>query len=236
MTEFENSNEIQDELNQNEQQSTTELSEVLNTTIPTKGKKKRNLFQLFFYIGVTAAIIVLYLLHFLTPKQEVFIPEQFTGKPGSGEIVYVNLDTINANYELVKILTGDIQSETQKQETIFQNKEESFKKKYAQFQENYQKGILTQVQIENAQMQLEQEYALINSEKEKVFNDLQNRQATALIQIYDSLQIVIKRINLQRNASFVITYQANSPFLMHADPSKEITSQVLFELNKPYKK
>ena len=85
-------------------------------------------------------------------------------------------------------------------------------------------------------MQLEQEYAAITSEKENVFNDLQNRQSTALLQIYDSLQTVIKRVNLQRNASFVITYQANSPFLIHADPSKEITDQVLFELNKPYKK
>ncbi|HPE40092.1 MAG TPA: OmpH family outer membrane protein [Bacteroidales bacterium] len=236
MTENDIHNGIDNEMVEKEQPMFNETSESVQTTQNQPKKRKTNLFQLIFYIGITAAVVVLYILHFLTPKQEVFVPKEFDGKPGSGEIVYINLDTINANYELVKILTGDIEAETRKQETIFQNKEESFKKKYAQFQENYQKGILTQVQIENAQMQLEQEYAIINAEKEKVFNDLQNRQTTALIQIYDSLQMVIKRINLERNASFVITYQANSPFLMHADPSKEITDQVLFELNKPYQK
>lgn len=236
MTENEITNSVENEMINNEQTISNEPIE--SSLIPkTNEKNKKKIpFQLIFSICITIAVIVLYILHFITPKQEVFVPKEFSGKPGTGEVVYVNLDTINANYELVKILTGDIEKETKKQEAIFQNKEESFKKKYAQFQENYSKGILTQVQIENAQMQLEQEYAAITSEKENVFNDLQNRQSTALLQIYDSLQSVIKRINLQRNASFVITYQANSPFLIHADPSKEITDQVLFELNKPYKK
>jgi len=235
MTENEINNGVEQEMIQNEPSISNEPSEVIVSKTSTKNKTKIS-FQLIFSICISIAVIVLYVLHFISPKQEVFVPKEFSGKPGTGEVVYVNLDTINANYELVKILTGDIEKETKKQEAIFQNKEEAFKKKYALFQENYSKGILTQVQVENAQMQLEQEYAAINSEKETVFNDLQNRQSTALLQIYDSLQTVIKRINLQRNASFVITYQANSPFLIHADPSKEITDQVLFELNKPYKK
>ena len=236
MTENEINNGLENEMISNEQSISNETSEVTPLPKTSMKENKKFPFQLVFTICITIAVIVLYILHFITPKQEVFVPKEFSGKPGTGEVVYVNLGTINPNYGLVKILTGDIEKETKKQEAIFQNKEEAFKKKYAQFQENYSKGILTQVQIENAQMQLEQEYAAITSEKENVFNDLQNRQSTALLQIYDSLQTVIKRVNLQRNASFVITYQANSPFLIHADPSKEITDQVLFELNKPYKK
>jgi len=188
-----------------------------------------------FSIVLFIAIAVLYALHFTTPKPQVFIPKEIVGEPGSGEIVFVNLDTINEKYELVTILTSDIQAEMIKQEAIFTNKEKAFERKYTQFQENMSAGVLTQVQMEHAQQQLMQEYQQLEADKERIFNNLQARQAAALVQIYDSLQAAVKRINLQRNASFVITYQNQSPFLLVTDPAKDITDYVLFELNRSYK-
>lgn len=219
-----------------EKRETVELKEENSKKSDTESvKKKKNWFQIGFYAIITIAVIVLYVLHFLTPKPEVFVPKAFEGKPGSGEIVFINLDTINENYKLVDQLKKEIDAETKRQEILFQNKEQAFKQKYAQFEENYSKGVLTKIQIENAQNLLQQEYAQLEAEKENVFNNLQNKQANALLQLYDSLQVVVKRINIQRNASFVLTYQSNSPFLIHADPSKEITNQVLFELNRSIK-
>jgi Skp family chaperone for outer membrane proteins len=182
------------------------------------------------------AVIVLYILHFCAPKTPAFIPKEITEAPGSGEVVFVNLDTINANYELVLVLTGDIQAELAKQEAIFANKENAFQRKYNQFMENMNAGILTQLQMENAQKQLSQEYQQLEDDKERVFSNLQTRQSEALVQIYDSLKVAIQRINLERNASFVITYQDQNPFLLLTDPSKDITDHVLFELNRVYKK
>jgi Skp family chaperone for outer membrane proteins len=192
--------------------------------------------HIFAYSVLLIAVIVIYLLHFLSPKPSAFIPKEITGVPGSGEIVYVNLDTINENYVLVKILTGDIKEEMTKQEAIFTNKENAFKKKYNQFMENMNAGILTQVQAENAQQQLSKEYQQLEEDKERVFDNLQSRQAAALVQIYDSLQAAVQRINAKRNASFVISYQNQSPFLLATDPAKDITDYVLFELNHSYKK
>jgi len=182
------------------------------------------------------AIAVLYILYFTTPKAQVFIPKEIVGEPGSGEIVYVNLDTVNEYYELVAILTGDIKTEMAKQEALFANRENAFQRRYNQFQENMNAGILTQVQMENAQTQLMQEYQQLEEDKERIFDNLQARQAEALLQIYDSLQAAVKRINMVRNASFVITYQHQSPFLLTADPTKDITDHVLFELNRSFKK
>lgn len=182
------------------------------------------------------AVGVLFYLHFSAPKAQVFTPKEVTEAPGSGEIVFVNLDVINENYELVNILTGDIQAETKRQEVIFTNREKTFEKKYTQFQENMNAGVLTQVQAENAQMQLAQEYQLLEADRERIFNDLQGRQAAAILQIYDSLKVAVQRINTERNASYVLIYQDQSPGLLHADPTKEITEQVLFELNRSFKK
>jgi len=188
------------------------------------------------YTMLLAALVVLYVLHFTAPKPEVFIPKVIVDEPGSGEIVFVDLDIINEEYALVTILTGDIQAEMAKQEAIFTNKEKAFERKYNQFQENMNAGILTQVQMEHAQQQLMQEYQQLEADKERIFNNLQARQAAALVQIYDSLQAAVKRINLQRNASFVLTYQSQNPFLLVTDPTKDITDYVLFELNRSFKK
>jgi Skp family chaperone for outer membrane proteins len=183
-----------------------------------------------------AAVAVLYVLHFTAPTAPVFTAKTIVEQPGSGEIVFVNLDTVNEKYELVAILTGDIRTEMVKQDAIFSNREKAFQKKYNQFEENAKAGILTQVQMENAQMQLAQEYQQLEADKERIFSNLQDRQAAALVQIYDSLQAAVKRINVERNASYIITYQNQSPFLLLTDPSKEITDYVLYELNRSFKK
>ena len=117
--------------------------------------------QTIFNILLGIAVIILFILHFIKPKEEKFVPKVFEGKPGSGEVLYVNLDTINEHYELIKILTDDIQAESKKQDAIFANKEAAFQKKYAQFQENLQNGVLSNIQIKNAEEQLQQEYEQI---------------------------------------------------------------------------
>ena len=222
--------------------STVELTETIELQHESEKKsthtfsKRCKLFNFISLIVLFMAVVVMYILHFMVPQAPKFVPKEVTGDPGSGEIVYVNLDTINENYELVAILTGDIHAEMSKQEAIFANRENTFQRKYNQFMENMNAGILTQVQVENAQQQLTQEYQQLEEDKDRVFNNLQARQSAALLQIYDSLQAVVQRINVERNASFVLTYQSQNPFLIVVDPYKDITDRVLFELNRSYKK
>ncbi|MEG2071413.1 MAG: OmpH family outer membrane protein, partial [Bacteroidales bacterium] len=147
----------------------------------------------------------------------------------------VNIDTINSKYLLVNILTKDIEAEMAKQEAIFANRQKSFQSKYEQFQKNYQANVLTPVQVENTQAQLMKESETLQADYEKVFGDLQARENAALKQISDSLITITKRINAKRNASFIFSYQAGGQ-LISADPTKDITDEVLFELNKPFKK
>lgn len=128
MTENEINNGLENEMISNEQSISNETSEVTPLPKTSMKENKKFPFQLVFTICITIAVIVLYILHFITPKQEVFVPKEFSGKPGTGEVVYVNLDTINANYELVKILTGDIEKETKKTGSHFPKQRGSIQK------------------------------------------------------------------------------------------------------------
>ena len=199
--------------------------------------KKCCIFKTIFYIIIVLAIAGLYVLHFCDkgckkPGGTTVV----TGTPGNGDIMYVNLDSISENYELMKILTDDIEQEIQRQTAIFDNKEKSFQKKYNQFQQNYQSGILTEVQIQNAQQQLQEEYQSIMAERERVLTDLDNRQAAALSQVMASLTVASERINTEKfGASYILGYKAGTQIL-YGDPTKDITNEVLEELNKHYKK
>ena len=141
---------------------------------------------------------------------------------------------MNTNYELVDILTKDIEAEMTKQEAVFQNRQSALERKAAQFQQNYQAGILTQVQIENAQQQLMQESETLKEDYARVMGDLEARQAAALKQIADSVIKATKLINAERNASFVFSYQYGGQ-LIDADPTKDVTNELLEILNEPFK-
>ena len=181
------------------------------------------------------AIIVLFLFYFFFPREKATPKPTYKVLPGTGEIVYINIDTINENYDLVDILTKDIETEQAKQEAIFANRQKALENKYNQFQKNYQANILTPAQIQNTQEQLTKENTILQQEYEKVSSDLQTRHMAALQQIADSLMSAAKRINAGRNASFIFTYQYGGQLIV-ADPTKDITKEVLEELNKPYKK
>ncbi len=193
------------------------------------------IFRIVLDLFMIIAIIVLFLLYFFFPREKATPKPTYTGLPGTGEIVYINIDTINENYDLVDILTKDIETEQAKQEAIFANRQKALENKYNQFQKNYQANILTPAQIQNTQEQLTKENTILQQEYEKVSSDLQTRHMAALQQIADSLMSAAKRINSGRNASFIFTYQYGGQLIV-ADPTKDITKEVLEELNKPYKK
>ncbi len=155
--------------------------------------------------------------------------------PGNGDILYVNIDSINAHYEMAKILTDIIDAEKSKKEVVFQNRQKALETKLRNYQQNMQSGMLNAQQAQYAEASLQQESAQLQSDYEQALASLEARTTAALSQIQDSLIAVTKRINEERNASFIMTYGGGSNLIL-ADPTRDITSEVLEALNKPFKK
>lgn len=181
-----------------------------------------------------AAVIALFVLHFVNPDKNA--PATITNAPpGSGEIMYVNMDTIQEKYEMVSALVDAIDAEKQKQTVAFEKRQKALETKYANFQENYQSGQLNQKQVELAQMSLQQESEQLQNDYREVVDGLSERYANALQQVADSLSAACKRVNTQRNASYIFSYQTAGQML-YADPTKDITDVILKELNRTYRK
>jgi len=186
--------------------------------------------------GVLAlAVIALFALHFAGGKKPAKIEKP--AEVGNGEIVYINIDTINENYELVKILTDSIDADKQKQAVVFQNRQKSLEQKAANFQKNYSSGSLTPQQAQYAQQSLEEESARLQNDYAQALESLEARYIAAQQQMNDSLLAAAKRVNASYNASYIFAYQGNGGSqLLYGDPAHDITQEVLDELNKAFKK
>lgn len=204
---------------------------------PAKGDKTTDSNSIHYiieaFLGI--AVIVLFILHFMGGGKKdnpVVTPVQ---QAGDGSIVYVNLDSINENFEMVSLLTDSLDKEKQRQAVQFQNRQKALENKLANYQRNMQTGQLTAQQAQYAEASLQQESAQLQNDYAQALDALEARYAAALEQIADSLRAACTRVNAQRNASFVFTYGSSSP-MMVADPSCDITNAVLEELNKPFSK
>ncbi|MDY6327028.1 MAG: OmpH family outer membrane protein [Bacteroidales bacterium] len=185
---------------------------------------------------LAAAVVALFVLHFTdgrsARKSAVRTP---VAEVGNGEVVFINIDSINENYELVHILTDSIDAEKQKQAVVFQNRQKSLEQKAANFERNYSSGSLTPQQAQYAQQSLQEESTRLQSDYAQALESLEIRYQSALQTIADSLNAAAKRVNADHNASYIFTYQSGGQ-LLYADPAHDITVEVLDELNKSFKK
>lgn len=184
---------------------------------------------------LTAAAIALFVLHFAAKDDPQTAMPAAAAEPGTGEIVFVNMDTIQEDYEMVSQLINGIDAEKQKQEAVFQERQKKLEGKLATFQQNYQSGQLTPKQVEYAQMTLQEESQKLQSDYERTLGDLEARYTAAVQQVADSLKSACRRVNARRNASFIFSYQTAGP-LIYADPTKDMTQAVVQELNNSYQK
>lgn len=183
---------------------------------------------------LAAAVIALFILHFAGNGKKAPVVQKPVEK-GNGEVVYINIDSINANYELVNILTDSIDAEKQKQAVVFQNRQKALEQKAANFEKNYNSGSLNPQQIQYAQQSLQEESTRLQNDYAQALESLEMRYQAALQQIADSLNAAAKRVNTTYNASYIFTYQTGGQ-LLYADPAHDITIEVLDELNKSFNK
>lgn len=186
------------------------------------------------HIVTLAAVIVLFILHF-TGGKKPSSAAAVNVTPGNGDVVYVNIDSINTGYEMVSLLTDSIEAEKQKQAILFQNRQKALETKLANYQRNVQTGQLTARQAQYAEASLQQESQTLQNDYAQAVESLEARYTAAMSQIADSLKAAAQRVNAKYNASFVFSY-SNGGQMICADPTKDITAEVLDELNKPFKK
>jgi outer membrane protein len=184
-------------------------------------------------IALTAAIVVLFILHFTgTGKNKSNVPgNQPDEGHGALRIAYVKADSLIVNYDLAQYLHDEF---TKKQEAFtseYSAKRSGFEREAAEFQQKVQRGgFLTE------QRAVQERDRLVVKEQEITKLDQELSAKLAEIQQENQKQLIDSLINYLKvyNADMKYDYILNSADILVGPESKNITKEVLKKMNVRY--
>ncbi len=187
---------------------------------------------------LTIAIAVLLYFYFsekkniVTPMSTDTISNDST-MVSTGGIAYVNIDSLESNYELFSLKKKEMEAKQQQSQNLFN-------KKMSDFQDEYQKAqqaaaMMTQSQLASTEESLKNKQAELQQLQDKLQNDFQNQLDAFNIQLKDSLDSYLKDYNKDKKFTYVLSNGTGSSILF-ADSTNDITVEVVEGMNKRMKK
>ena len=148
-------------------------------------------------------------------------------------IAFFEMDSVDANFKLVK----DLKAELAKREEAIKNELESMGRNFQQrrnyFQTKLEGGSMTQTEIDEARMELQNMDAQYTNRKEKLNQDYLEFANRGQNDLKRKIEEFVKEYNASRRYSFII---AEEPGLFYyKDSIYNITSDVITGLNEKYK-
>lgn len=153
----------------------------------------------------------------------------------NGTIAYVNLDSLLANYKMTEDKSAEIQEKASALEKQFNDKQKSFERRVKDFQNKAEKGLETRAKLAEIQQSLAVEEQNLLQTSEQLRLQLAEEQAVMNRQLLEAVQTYLVEYNKEHGYLYILANSFGGNILL-ADPSLDITSEVLEGLNAAYKK
>ncbi len=151
----------------------------------------------------------------------------------TGKIAYVRMDSLMSGYGLYIDLSSEFAKKQDKAQRELESKARSLEAQVRDFQEKAQKGLITTYQARTKQEELQKKEQQIVTYRENKFRELAEEEAVIAQQISSAILDYLKEYNEEKQYSMIMQSMAGNPVII-ADPSMDITAEVLAELNKRY--
>jgi outer membrane protein len=153
---------------------------------------------------------------------------------GDQKIVYINLDTLQSQYEYIKKLNKDLENKAMGDDARLQAEGNKFQADYIRFQEQIQAQSITEQQAQEAQVDLQRKKLKLEEMEQKVSREYAQEAKKATDKYIDNVNDFLKRRSKEHHYSYVLGYIKGSQ-VVFANDSLDITRQVVDGLNKEYK-
>ena len=155
-----------------------------------------------------------------------------TAAVGTAGIVYVNSDSLLANYEYFKEARTRLQGEGQKAEQDLRTQAEAFQKEVERYQQDAQ-GMTAQ-QRASAEQRLQQKQQQLQMLQQNKGNELAGQESEEMKKIYDRVEEYLQKLSNEKGYKMVLTYSRGNSAILYGDSTLDITSEVLAALNDAY--
>lgn len=189
------------------------------------------------------AVGILYYLHFhdcripepQSATIEVIEPSkmQLPATLQNKTILYINADTLNKKYVFVQQLQKETEARQARLEASYETKAKAFQNDYTDYQQKIQAGTVTVDQakvIEENLQKKKQEIDMMEGQLQTLMQDAQKKN----LQVQKEVFSFLKEFSKTKNINYVFTYSENTPGLVFANDSLDITREVLKGLNAKY--
>jgi outer membrane protein len=198
--------------------------------------KKPERFSLILSIIAILGLILMFILQF-TGKDDSGEKPFTQGMPvissGTNSIVFVNSDLLLQKYELVNVLTVQLESERKKKDADFTARQKAYENDAAYFQNQVQKQTISEQSAQQIYEQLMLKQQELYQLQDQYTAELSQKEFEMNVVLLDSVKNYLNRLNEVYNYDYILSFN-NAGNILFAKDTFDITDQVLEGLNKEY--
>ena len=186
-------------------------------------------------IVLLLAVAVLYVLHFTGNKTDNTVSSEDSRiTAGSGDIVYINLDTLVNQYDMYNDLRTELESKVSAIDNDLNKKGRALGNDVKSFEDKMQKGLLTYSQAEsmrNDLMTRDQELRNLSQQKQM---ELANEESVMYNRVMDAIKTYVDNYNKEKQYSLILTTTAATNSVINGEQGRNITNEIINGLNQEY--
>lgn len=156
----------------------------------------------------------------------------YVAKATSG-IVYIDLDRIVQEYDMASDLGAVVETRVKNIQDEVNRRGKQLENEMIEFQNKINKGLITRSVAEVQGQELQQKQAQFNEYANQKNNEVIEEQTVMMNQIADAIQTFMDKYNEEKKYTMILTNQSGVP-VISADPSLDITDEVIARLNEEY--
>ena len=176
-------------------------------------------------------------------KAETCQAGEATVNAEAGAIVYIDLDRILTEYDMANDLRSVVETKVQNIQAEITRRENNLANAVAKYQEKVQKGLMTRTVAEVEAQKIQQQEIDFNNYANQKNNEINEELLVMNNQINDAIGTFVAKYNAEKKYAMILVSQGDVPGdgivtlsapVLTADPSLDITNEVLAGLNEEY--
>lgn len=187
-------------------------------------------------IVLIAAVAVLFVLHFTGNGKASQNPASGNGEvpASSGDIVYINLDSLVNQYDMYNDLRSELQGKFSAIENDLNKQGRALQNDIQSFQEKMQKGLLTRSQAESMNNDLAQRDQDLRNLTLQKQTEIQEEETVMYNKVMDAITTYVNNYNRDKQYALILTTTAATTTVLNGDSALDITQEILDGLNAEY--
>lgn len=150
---------------------------------------------------------------------------------GTLRIAYIEIDSLVAGYDLAKELRTSFEARYNKADREMTAKVSKLEKDMMDAQDKVQKGLVTRAEAAELEASLGRQQQNIMESRDRMTGELAEEESVMNNRIYFGITDFLKEYNADGRYSMILSTSGMNPMVLNADPSMNITREVLAALN-----